>query len=226
MTLNPSVPPFIGNLATRVARFLLFQHASFHFARSGERELGAIYSQRAAASAFRSSAPQEALTHYRTALALLDEHAPQRGTCLLGLGEAARLCGTLQDASEAFVSALEWWRARGNNGEAGRAALGLGRVYWRREEIAPARTALQQAVALLSEKPGAEMVQALIELGSLLALSLHEFTEASDALNQALTFARQFGDARLEAAASRRLGVWYSGQGMQMVPFGCWSRRS
>ena len=179
---------------------------AFHFARSGERELGAVYSQRAAVSAFRSYAPQEALTHYRTALTLLDEHAPRRGTCLLGLGEAARLCGSLQDAIEAFVSALEWWRARGNSGEAGRAALGLGRVYWRREEIAQAHTALQQAVALLSEKPGAEMVQALIELGSLLALSLHELTEARDSLNQALTRARQLGDARLEVAASRALG--------------------
>ncbi len=179
---------------------------AFHFTRSGERELGAVYSQRAAASAFRSFAPQEALAHYRTALTLLDEHAPQRGPCLLGLGEAARLCGTLQDAIEAFASALEWWRARGNNGEAGRSALGLGRVYWRREEIAAARTALQQAVILLSEKPGTEMVQALIELGSLLALSLHELTEARDTLDQALTLARQFGDARLEAAASRALG--------------------
>jgi hypothetical protein len=179
---------------------------AFHFVRSDERELGAAYSQRAAASALRSSAPQEALTHYRTALTLLDEHAPQRGTCLLGLGEAAMLSGSLQDAIEAFVSALAWWRARGNSDEAGRAALGLGRVYWRREEIAAAHTALQQAVALLSEKPGAEMVQALIELGSLLALSLHELTEARDSLNQALTLARQFGDARLEVAASRALG--------------------
>ena len=179
---------------------------AFHFARSDERELGAVYSQRAAVSALRSFAPQEALTHYHTALTLLDEHAPQRGTCLLGLGEAAMLSGSLQDAIEAFVSALAWWKARGNSNEAGRAALGLGRVYWRREEIAPAHTALQQAVALLSEKPGAEMVQALIELGSLLALSLHELTEASDALNQALTFARQFGDVHLEVAASRALG--------------------
>ena len=179
---------------------------AFHFARSSERELGAVYSQRAAASAFRSFAPQEALMHYRTALTLLDEHAPQRGPCLLGLGEAARLCGSLQDAIEAFASALEWWRARGNSGEAGRAALGLGRAYWRREEIAAAHTALQQAVALLSEKPDTGMVQALIELGSLLALSLHELTEARDALDQALTLARQFGDVRLEAAASRALG--------------------
>src|SRR5437879_6061500 len=116
------------------------------------------------------------------------------------------LSGSLQDAIEAFVSALEWWKARDNSSEAGRAALGLGRVYWRREEIAPAHTALQLAVALLSEKPGAEMVQALIELGSLLALSLHELTEASDALNQALAFARQFGDVHLEVAASRALG--------------------
>jgi DNA-binding CsgD family transcriptional regulator len=50
------------------------------------------------------------------------------------------------------------------------------------------------------------MVQALIELGSLLALSLHELIEARDALDQALTFARQFGDVHLEVAASRALG--------------------
>ena len=64
----------------------------------------------------------------------------------------------------------------------------------RREEIALARTALQQAVALLSEKPGAEMVQALIELGSLLALSLHELTEARDSLDQALVKADEVDD--------------------------------
>jgi predicted ATPase len=62
---------------------------AFHFARSGERQLGAVYSQQAAEQALQTYAPQEAMTHYRTALTLLGEDDPRRGACLLGLGEAA-----------------------------------------------------------------------------------------------------------------------------------------
>jgi ATP/maltotriose-dependent transcriptional regulator MalT len=61
-------------------------------------------------------------------------------------------------------------------------------------------------VTLLSEQPGAETVQALIELGSLLVLSLHEHSEAQGVLDKALALAQRFGDVRLEAAASRALG--------------------
>ncbi|MBA2682529.1 MAG: AAA family ATPase [Ktedonobacteraceae bacterium] len=184
----------------------LLASLAFHFARSGERELGALYSRQAGASALRSFASEEALAYYRTARSLLDESASQYGPCLLDLGEAAQIAGVFQEAIEAFASALQWWRTGGNSEEEGRAALGLGRAYWRREEIVLARTALQQAVVLLSEKPSVQLVQALIELGSLQVLSLHEFVEARDFLDQALALARQYGDGHLEAAASRALG--------------------
>jgi len=179
---------------------------AFHFARSGDRETGAVFSQQAAEQALRTYAPGEAMVQYRAALTLLSGDDPRRGACLLGLGEAALLAAAWQDAIGAFGTALEWWRSSGDSLAAGRAALGLGRAHWRLEEIGPARAALQQAVALLSEKPGADTVEALIELGSLLVLSLHELTEAKDSLDQALNLAQQFGGVRLEAEAHRAMG--------------------
>jgi len=179
---------------------------AFHFARSGDRELGATYSQLAAEQARRAYAPQEAMGHYRTALLLVADHDPRRGEWLQELGETALLAATPLDAIGAFQAAQDWWLRAGNSGAAGLAALGLGRAHWRLEEIGPARAALQQAVTLLSEQPGAGIVEALIELGSLLVLSLHEYNEARGYLDQALTLAQQFSDVRLEAAASRSLG--------------------
>jgi DNA-binding CsgD family transcriptional regulator/DNA replicative helicase MCM subunit Mcm2 (Cdc46/Mcm family) len=179
---------------------------AFHFARSGDRELGAAYSQLAAEQAIRAYAPQEAMVHYRTALLLVTDHDLRRGESLQGLGEAALLAAAPQDAIGAFQAAQDWWLRTGNNAAAGQAALGLGRAHWRLEETSPARAALQRAVTLLSEQPTAETVRALIELGSLLVLSLHEYIEARGFLDQALTLAQKFGDVHLEAAASRALG--------------------
>jgi predicted ATPase/DNA-binding NarL/FixJ family response regulator len=179
---------------------------AFHFARSGDREQGAMYAYLAAQQAGHAYAAEAAVGHYHTALSLVDDFDPRRGEWLQGLGETALLAAAPQVAIGAFQSAQDWWTRSQNRMAAGRAALGLGRAHWRREEIGLARTALQQAVALLSANPGAEPVQALIELGSLLALSLHELTEARGVLEQALTLAHQFNDVRLEAAASRALG--------------------
>jgi len=179
---------------------------AFHFAHSGDHELGATYSQLAAEQARRAYAPREAVGLYRTALLLAAGHDPRRGEWLQELGEAALLAAAPLDAIGAFQAAQDWWLRAGNSGAAGRAALGLGRAHWRLEEIGPARAALQQAVGLLSQHPGAGTVEALIELGSLLVLSLHEHTEARGYLDQALTLAQRFGDVRLEAAASRALG--------------------
>jgi DNA-binding CsgD family transcriptional regulator len=179
---------------------------AFHFARSGDRQLGATYSQLAAEQARCAYAPREAVRHYRTALLLVADHDQRRGEWLQGLGEVALLAASPQEAIGAFQAAQDWWLRVGNRGAAGRAALGLGRAHWRLEAIGPARAALQKAVTLLSAQPSAETVQALIELGSLLVLSLHEHTEARGSLDQALTLAQRFGDVRLEAAASRALG--------------------
>jgi tetratricopeptide (TPR) repeat protein len=175
---------------------------AFHFARSGDRQLGATYSQLAAEQARCAYAPREAVRHYRTALLLVADHDQRRGEWLQGLGEVALLAASPQEAIGAFQAAQDWWLRVGNRDAAGRAALGLGRAHWRLEAIGPARAALQKAVTLLSALVCAETVQALIELGSLLVLSLHEHTEARGSLDQALTLAQRFGDVRLEATES------------------------
>jgi DNA-binding CsgD family transcriptional regulator/tetratricopeptide (TPR) repeat protein len=179
---------------------------AFHFARSGDRKAGAVYSELAAEQARHAYAPSVAMDHYRTALTLLGENDPRRGACLLGLGEAALLAAAWHDAIGAFGMALEWWKHRGAGREVGRAALGLGRAYWRLEATGPARVQLEQAVAQLREHPSADTVEALIELGLLLALSLHEYTEARGSLDQALTLAGHLGEKRLEVKARRALG--------------------
>jgi DNA-binding CsgD family transcriptional regulator/tetratricopeptide (TPR) repeat protein len=179
---------------------------AFHFARSGDRELGATYSQLAAEQARSAYAPQEAVGHYRTALVLVADNDLRRGEWLQGLGEAALLAAAPQDAIGAFQAAQDWWLRAGNSAAAGRAALGLGRAHWQLEEIGLSRAALQKAVTLLSEPPGTDTARALIELGSLLVLSLHEYTEARGYLDQALTLTQKFGDMHLEAAASRAMG--------------------
>jgi DNA-binding CsgD family transcriptional regulator/Tfp pilus assembly protein PilF len=179
---------------------------AFHFARSRDRSLGAVYSLRAAEQASRTYAHQEAVEHYRTALLLVGERDPRRGEWLERLGEGALLSAAPRDAIEAFEAAQSWWLRAGNQHAAGRAALGLGRAYWRLEAIDRARAALQEAVSLLSAHPTTDTVRAMIELGSLLTLSLHEHTQARELLSQALLLAQQSGDLHLEAAAGRALG--------------------
>src|SRR5579885_91986 len=179
---------------------------AFHFAHSRDRNLGAVYSLRAAEQASRAYAHQEAVEHYRTALLLVGERDSRRGEWLERLGEEALLSAAPRDAIEAFEMAQSWWLRAGNQHAAGRAALGLGRAYWRLEAIDRARAALQEAVTLLSAHPTTDTVRAMIELGSLLTLSLHEHTQAREILNQALILAQKSGDLHLEAAAGRALG--------------------
>ncbi|RAQ94301.1 helix-turn-helix transcriptional regulator [Thermogemmatispora tikiterensis] len=179
---------------------------AFHFARSGEVERGATYSQRAAQQALQTYAPAEAMAHQQTALQLLSADDPRRGPWLLELGAAALLASAWQEAIDAFQCAQEWGRRHGEQHLIGCAALGLGRAYWRQERIGPARLALEQAVAELSAQTTAETVEALVELGSLLILSLHQQEAALTCLERALDLARQLGERRLEAAACRALG--------------------
>ncbi|MBX5449925.1 helix-turn-helix transcriptional regulator [Thermogemmatispora sp.] len=179
---------------------------AFHFARSGDPESGAAYARRAARQALQTYAPAEALAHERTALQLLSLNDPRRGPWLLELGTAALLAAAWSEAIDAFQRAQEWGRCHGDQHLAGCAALGLGRAYWRQERIAPARIALEEAVTALSSQTTPDTVEALVELGSLLVLSLHQQEEALTCLERALALARQLGERRLEAASCRALG--------------------
>ncbi len=87
---------------------------AFHFVRSGDRARGALYSQRAGEQALYTYAPAEAMAHFRTALALLDEDAPSRGELIRDLGEAALLSGDQPCAMAAYDEAQTWYERHGD----------------------------------------------------------------------------------------------------------------
>jgi DNA-binding CsgD family transcriptional regulator len=85
-------------------------------------------------------------------------------------------------------------------------ARGLGKARWQREAIPEALAAFEAARALLAGRLLPETVALLVDLASLLTLSLHRQSEGLRCARQALALARQLEDVRLVAAASRALG--------------------
>lgn len=179
---------------------------AFHFAHSGDHVRGATYSQLAAEQAARAAAPGEAMHHYRTALDLLDPQDQRRGALWLALGEAALAAGMEREAVQAFETAQTWWTHRPDMLAAAQAAYGQGRAWARLEDHAAAQASFEQALTLLREQVCAERVQVLVDLSTLLAVSLGKQAAGMACGQQALELARQLGESRLEAMANRVVG--------------------
>jgi predicted ATPase/DNA-binding NarL/FixJ family response regulator len=200
---------FIGYaLETRADQHSAQQLASlaFHFARSGDRERGARYSLLAAERASIALAPEDALAHYRMALELLDAQDRRYGLILLRLGETALLAGAEREAITAYEAARAWFSQQPDQQAAAQAAHGLGRAWARVEEHARAKAAYTAALALLEETPGPEQVAVLVDLATLLAVSLGQQSEGIAYGNQALALANRLEDAHLQAMAHRTVG--------------------
>ncbi len=185
---------------------------AFHWAHSDDDARCLVYARRAAEQAMATYAAHDALAHYRTALKLLDRAAAgnagvRRGDVLLGLGEAALLAGDARAALDAFDSARVWFARTGDRLAAARAAHLHGRAAWRLEDLAMARVAFVTALGLLDGYSCDETVEVLVDLGALLAVSLHELDTALVHGKQALDLAQHLEDERLMAAASRTLGT-------------------
>jgi predicted ATPase/DNA-binding CsgD family transcriptional regulator len=177
---------------------------AYHFAKSGDRERGSSYALRAAEQALTSFAFAEAVAHFTTALALIDATDTRRGALLLRLGEAAELAGDEQHAAEAFTAAYE--TLAGQPTAAAEALHRLGRARVRQEEPGEARAAFEAALERLAEHPGPALVELLVDLGTLLAVSQHELDAGITHTRQAQQLALQLEDKRLLAAANRALG--------------------
>lgn len=200
---------FIGHaLETRTDPTNVQQLASlaFHFARSGDRERGIRYSLLAAEQALHSSALEDALAHYRMALELLDAQDHQRGAILLRLGETAILTGAEQEAISAYEAAQAWFSQHLEPQKEAQAAHGLGRAWARIEEHARAQAALEHALALLQEQPGQELVEVLVDLATLLAVSLGRQSEGIEYGQRALALANRLQNTLLQAMAHRTVG--------------------
>jgi DNA-binding NarL/FixJ family response regulator len=176
---------------------------AFHFAHSGDRRRGASYSRQAAEQAGQSFAFEEAMVHYRTALELYDPDDAERGNLLLGLGEAALLAGEESEAATADRAALTWFSQAGDAQTAARAARGLGLALWRQEALDAARTAFEDALALLENTDSAQVVRVLVDLATLLTLYMGEQAKGAAYAQQAMEMARRLEDRRLEAMVIR-----------------------
>jgi tetratricopeptide (TPR) repeat protein len=180
-----------------------FAELTFHFAQSDDRERGCDYSLRAALQAQQAFAPEEALSHYRIALDLLKPGDGRRGDLLLTLGEVALVAGKEAEAERMYQAAQRWF-AQGEQREAmARAAHGLGRAYWRQDKRAEARTAFEQAIALLENRCCTELVEVLADLSVLLTVYMGLQEEGIASAQQALVMARELGDVDLERRVRR-----------------------
>jgi DNA-binding CsgD family transcriptional regulator len=179
---------------------------AFHFARAGDRERGIAYALQAAAGALGAAAAEVALGHYQVAIELSSPSDLRWGEILLGAGMAAAAAGQEHSALERFGSARVWFAEHGNVEQAAQAAIQRGHAAWRLEDLAGARAAFEDACALLSGRPGPLLAQALLDLGNLLAMSLHQQAAGMEACQRALALAYDFEEQRLVAAASRALG--------------------
>ncbi len=184
----------------------LLADLAFHYGRSGDRGRGTAYAREAARQALRTFAYEEALAHFRTALGLMEPSEAQWGEVLLELGEAASLAGAEAMATATYRDARRWFERRGDLAAAGRAAYREGRAWWRQEAIGKAREAFESALELLEQRPGPDLVRLLVDLGSLLAVSLHHHAAGIAYSRRALELADRLGDRRLSATASRSLG--------------------
>lgn len=180
---------------------------AFHFTHSRDRIRGATYSQLAAEQTLQSSAPREAMVHYKTALELLDPKDTRIGTLLSGLGEAAFLSGANDEAMKAYETAFTWLLQSDNHKTAAQAAHKLGLVHWRQHDLQAARTALEQALALLENTLSAEIVRVLVDISMLLTIYMNQHAEGMAYARQALEIAHSLDDKRLEVTANRGVAV-------------------
>lgn len=179
---------------------------AFHFARSGDRGRGTVYARQAAAQAIHTYAFSEAYGHYRVALELMDSGDPERGDVLISLGDAAVTAGAAEEAVAAFDAARAWFQQANDLLAAARASHRLGRAWWQREAISQAQAAFEAAAAALNGQPLPETVAVLVDLSSLLTLSLHQQEAGLEHARHALALAERLESDQLVTTARRALG--------------------
>ncbi len=122
---------------------------AFHFVRSGDRAKAALYSGRAGEQALYTYAPAEAMAHFRTALALIDEDAPGRGELIRDLGEAALLAGDQPRAMAAYDEAQTWYELHGDAVGAAQAVHAQRLGHGKLSALPAARAEIMQAMGLV-----------------------------------------------------------------------------
>lgn len=191
---------------------------AFHITRGNDRTRSIMYAQLAAEMAMQSSAIEEAITYYHTALELLDPTDQRYGSLLLGLGDAALLVGLESEAEASYKAAMEWFMRHGESETAVRAVHGLGIAQWRRGNLEAVRTSLNNALRLLDDALTPLAIRIRIDLAVLLIVYLGQHSEGTTHAQHALKMARQLEDKSLEAGAIRAMAGNLHMQGSALGP--------
>ncbi len=179
---------------------------ALHFAQSGDHDKAIGYTLQAATQAMSAYAFEEAAHSYQSALTQMPSDHAQRGEVLMGLGQAHMLTGHERDPVTTFEAARAWFKYNGDGLASARAAHQRGLALWRLEDLPAARAAFEMALSTLKLEPAREAVQVGIDLGSLLAVSLHQQQEGIGHVRRALNLAHQLEEPRLMASSQRALG--------------------
>lgn len=177
-----------------------------HFSKGGEVERARAYFLKTAAACADTYAFAEAAQHYRSAVDGMSGTHDEYGSVLLRLGEMQLLSGHAQDARATFETARGWFHSAGDMQNSARAAHQLGVAAWRLEDLPAARAAFEAALSGLRLHPSPGTVSLLVDLASLLSVSLHQQDAGLAYAHDALAMAERLEDAHALAAVYRTLG--------------------
>ncbi len=179
---------------------------AFHFAHSGDRNLGALYLEQAGDLALKTYAAEQAAAYYRATLDRLDYNAPRTGSVWLRLGESLLQSDDLEQAFSVYRTAEEECLRRHEVAEAGTAVRGQALAKWRLKALPEARDLFQEALTLLGDQRQSETTQVLIDLATLLGVDMQRPAEGILFGRRALGLAQHLGNDHLITAASRIIG--------------------
>ncbi len=185
---------------------------AFHFSRSDEAARGIAYSLEAGDEATKSHAYGEAIPHYRAALGLLGwggargAGAGEKADLYLKLGEAQTAAADYRGALDSYERALALYQKRGERSGIGRALRRIGAVHARQEELDRALACLHRALAAWAGVEEPEVVELLVQMGTIYTVSKARYEEGERCSQQAVELAARLGDRRLQAVAALALG--------------------
>jgi tetratricopeptide (TPR) repeat protein/DNA-binding XRE family transcriptional regulator len=183
-------------------------HLAHHFGQAGELEQAAAYSARAGVRAQRLAALDEAVGHYRAALASWPRDDPHgRARVLRWISECLLMSGSTLEALRASEEAKAGLRGLGERVAVGALDLQIGRLYWERGDRARSLAHYHGALATLEEgPPSPELARALASLAQMHMLA-SDYDEAIAWGSRAVTLAEQLGAVEVAAHARGTLGI-------------------
>jgi len=172
-----------------------------HYQRGGEEKKAAEYYQRAGDHARSVFANEDALIHYRKAIAL---GIPEAGGVYESVGDVQVLLGNYEDAMEGFETAEAYYSSPGR---LARIARKMGALHSRRGEWALAETRYQRGLALLSDEESSGLKVRLHTGWSRAVQQRGNLGRARDLAQKALQEAERMGDPLSLARTHNILGI-------------------